>query len=631
MRSSKRTLIAFLLIGAVLFISLGVAAGLASARPAPGDSPAATTATGPLIISGQKPRFQDFFAGGNAVFTVSITNTGSINFQTVTVSDAVSPDCNRGDLGALAPGQSTSYTCTRANVTESYLNELQANGTTTDTTVSHRSNAFVKVLKQELRITKTPQVQTIRHGATAYFTVKLFNTSDSVITIEEVDDSLVDDCDRLPTITINLDPAESVDYPCSISNVQAPLATVATVRARNPATSEEYIASDVAWVEILNLQAGMTPQPTALPEPGGPVTYTINLVNSGSVPVTLVGLTTNKFGNILDPGNSLVEAATNNCLPQPTLPTLPPYGGSYECRFVALVEGQPSDFSAILTATARGPNSMDVTATTNAIVTITNVPASMKVTLSADPPFINPPSQQVSFSVLVENTSGADAITITGVTDEFLGDLDGRGTCEFPVEGLPAGFSYQCRFADVVSGQVGQQKSRTVTVDATSDDQPGEILTVSELVTVNITDQPTRNNFMPNVSDHTLDRTSCGRPYPLTVNTQYYFRPPNRYDSTLPPEQREQDYFTFELTQSRRVRVELTNFVPRKGQLIIRPHVTGNVSSPCGSIPLGRNPDEALNKVVDLGTQPAGRYYIQIINDGPSNVPDLYGLIVRID
>lgn len=629
MRSSKRSLIAFLVMGAALVALFGVAGGLASARPSPDDSPAAATATGPLILSGQKPRLQDFFPGGNAVFTVAITNTGGVNFQTVTVTDAVSPDCNRNNLGSLAPGQSTSYTCTRAGVSESYLNELQANGTTTDTTVSHRSNAFVKVLKQELRITKTPQRQTIRQGATAFFTITLYNTSDSIISIEEVNDSLVDDCDRNPTITVYLEQGDSLDYPCSISNVQAPLATVATVRAKNPITNAEYTASDVAWVELLNLEAELSPQPASVPEPGDLVTYTVNLINSGSLPVTLVGLTTNKYGNILDPGNTLVEAATNSCLPQPSLPVLPPFNGSLQCTFVAPVEGQPSDYSVILTATGRGPSNMEVTATTNATVTITNVPASMKVTLSADPPFINPPSQQVSFSVLVENTSGADAITITDISDEFLGSLNNRGSCEFPVEGLPPTFSYQCRFSDTVSGQLGQQKSRTVTVNAVSDDQTGETLSVSEVVTVGITDQPTQYNFMPNVNDRTLDRTSCGRPYPLALNTQYYFRPPNKYDPTLPVEQREQDYFTFELTQGGRVRVELTNFVPRKGQLIIRPHVTGS-STPCGS-PLGRNPDEALNKIVDLGTQPAGRYYIQIINDGPSNVPDLYGLIVRVN
>ena len=630
MSSLKRSTIALLVVSLALIVVLGLTGGLdvgrATAKSTAGADATADTA---LILSAQEPRLQHFFVGGDAEITVNITNTGSIAFQTVTVTNATISDCNRNNLGALAHGQSTSYTCGQDNMADSLLNGLQVNGSTGETTVSHSSNAFIKVLKPEVRITKTPQTQTIRQGATAFFTVTIYNTSDFVMTLEGVDDSLANDCDRNPTITVILQPGDSLDYPCSMTNVQTPQATVATVRVKNPVTNNEYTASDVAWVELLDLEAVLTPQPVSIPEPGDLVTYTVELINTGSLPVTLVGLTTNKYGNILDPGNVQVEAATNSCLPQPTLPTLLPFGGSFTCSFIAPVEGQPSDFSVILTATARSLGTVDVTATTNAIVQITNVPASMELFLSADPPFINPPGRLVNFSVRVENTSGADAINILEITDEFLGDLNDRGNCELPVEGLPAGYSYQCEFSANVTGEVGQQKSRTISVIAESDDLTGEILSVSESVTVGITDQPTRYNFMPNVSDHTLDRTSCGRPYPLTLDTQYYFRPPNRYDSSLPVEQREQDYFTFTLAQSAEVRVELTNFVPLKGQLIVRPHVEGG-SSPCGTS-LGRNPDEALNKTVDLGTIPAGRYYIQLINDGPSNIPDLYGLIVRVD
>lgn len=643
MSSSKRSTIVLLVIGLAVIVVLGLTGGLRIGAAADNATGVATTdvattgvaTTGvattdtALILSAQQPRRQDFFAGGDAEITVNITNTGSIAFQTVTVSGATFADCNRANLGALAPGQSTSYTCGQDNVNQSILNELQVNGSTGATTVNHKSNSFVKVLKPEVRITKTPQAQTIRQGATAFFTVTIYNTSDFVMTLEEVDDSLANDCDRNPTITVYLQPGDSIDYACSMVNVQSPQATVATVRVRNPVTTAEYTASDVAWVELLDLEAVLTPQPTAILEPGDLVTYTVELINTGSLPVTLVGLTTNKYGNILDPGNAQLEAADNTCLPQPTLPTLAPFGGSYACSFIAPVEGQPSDFSVILTATARSQGLLDVTATTNATVQIIDVPASMKVTLSADPPFMNPPSQLITFSVSVENTSGADAINILAITDEFLGDLNGRGNCELPVEGLPAGYSYQCHFSAVVAGEVGQEKSRTILVEAESDDLIGEPLSISEVVTVGITDQPTRYNYMPNVSDHTLERTSCARPYPLRLDTQYYFRPPNRYDSSLPVEQREQDYFTFTLAGSAAVRVELTNFVPIKGQLIVRPHVVGG-STPCGPS-LGRNPDDALNKTVDLGTIPAGRYYIQLINDGPSNVPDLYGLFVRVD
>lgn len=627
MRSSQRSLIAFLAVGIVVAALAGL---LGNARLA-AESSVAAVAGDPLILSGQKPRLQDFFAGGNADFTVAITNTGAVALQNVTVTGATVAACNRNNLGPLTPGQSTSYSCSRTNVTESFLNELQVNGITAAKTVSHRSNAFVKVLKPELRITKEPESQTVRSGATAFFTITLYNPSDFIMTVEGVDDPLVEDCELNPTITINLPPKESLDYICTQPNVQESMATIATARTTNPINSNQYTASDVAWVEVLDLEASLTPEPGSIPEPGDHVTYTVSLTNTGSVPVTLMGLTTNQYGNILDPSNLQVEAAHNTCLPQPSLPTLQPFGGNYSCTFTALAGGQPSNFSVLLTATAKDKNDLDITATTSATVVITNVPASMALTLGADPSFINPPSRLVTFSVRVENTSPVDNITITAMNDEFLGDLNGRGTCELPVEGLAPGFSYQCRFSATISGVVGQQKSRTIFVTAVDDDLSPEMLNENDIVTVGITDRPAQAIFMPNITDDSVEpNNNCFRAYPLSRNRQYFFRPPNKYNSLVPLDQRDQDYFSFELIQSGRVTIEMTNFVPRSGQLIIRPHVEGG-NPPCGTPPLARNPDEALDRSIDLGTRPAGRYYIQIINDGPSNVQDLYGLIVRVN
>lgn len=613
-RSSRRSLVLVLTV-AVFCAGLAGALGIARLMA---DSAAPAAFGDPLILSGQKPRLQDFFAGGDATFTVSITNTGTIPFQTVNVSGATTADCNRGDLGPLAPGASLSYSCTATDVAESFLNELQVNGGTGATTVSHKSNAFVKVNKTELRLTKIPTFQTVRRGATAFFTITLINSSvDAIVTVVDVDDSLVDDCDRDPTITINLEPGDELSYDCKQTIVDQPMATVATGRVTNAVTSDQYTASDVAWVEILDLTATLTPQPGSIPEPGGPVTYTVDLANTGSVPVNLTGLTTNQYGNILDPGNVKVEAATNTCLPQTSLPTLLP-GANYRCTFIAAVSGQPSDFSVVLTATGRDNQNQVITATTNATVVITNLPATVDLTLGAQPPFINPPSRQVTFSVQVENTSESDVIRIIELEDEFLGSLDGRGTCDVPVDEISPRFSYQCEFSTVVSGELGQQKSRTITVTVQDDDLTPETIVVSESVTVNITESPARAIFMPSVTDDTVEpNNSCTRPYPLIMNRQYFFLPPALYPN-------DQDYYSFQLTQSARVRVELTNFVPRKGQLVVR---TGEG---CLTI-VARNPDEALNKTLDLGTQPAGRYYIQIINDNKelTNIRELYGLIVR--
>ena len=578
---------------------------------------------GPLILVGQKPRVQEFFPGGDATFTIGITNTGTVTLQTVTVANATTPSCNRAGLGPLDPGQSTTYTCSRANVEDSFLNTLQVTGVADGgATDSHVGDAFVRVLSPDLRITKRPTTQTVRPGATALFTIIVFNTSpDTILTNITVDDDVINDCDFAPTVPVNLAPSDSFDYVCEQPSVQAALTSVATVRGTELTTGQVLTTADVAWVELLDMTAGLTPQPSSVAEPGAPVTFHVVLVNPGSVPITLTGLTTDKFGNLLNPDNPAVAAADNTCLPRPSLPTIQPAGGSYACSFVAVAAGQPSLFAVALTATAKS-GSLTRTATATGTVTITNVPASINLSATAEPPFIHPPSQSVTFNVRVDNTSAADTLTLTELRDELLGNLDGRGTCNVPVD-IPSGASYGCSFSAVVVGQTGQQKSRTISATAKDDDLSPGTLTDSTIVTVNVTDLPRQFAYMPGVANVYVG-SSCGNAFPLNLlNRRYTF---------LPPAKSAQHVFRFELPRQGDVSVELTNFVPRAGQLVVW-------SGACGSLQLlGRNPNTALNKTVDLGSLPAVngqsqpiQYIIQIINDGPTNMIDPYGLRVVFD
>ena len=43
------------------------------------------------------------------------------------------------------------------------------------------------------------------------------------------------------------------------------------------------------------------------------------------------------------------------------------------------------------------------------------------------------PGGEVTFTVLVEDVTGAESLTLTALADSLVGDLDGRGTCEVPV------------------------------------------------------------------------------------------------------------------------------------------------------------------------------------------------------
>jgi uncharacterized repeat protein (TIGR01451 family) len=103
---------------------------------------AVAPATHPAITIVKNPKSQTVTRGGTATFTITVTNTGDVALTNVAVSDPLSPNCNR-TIGTLAPGASTSYTCTRANVTANFTNVAVASGTAGGTTVTAQDTAPV--------------------------------------------------------------------------------------------------------------------------------------------------------------------------------------------------------------------------------------------------------------------------------------------------------------------------------------------------------------------------------------------------------------------------------------------------------------------------------------------------------
>ena len=65
---------------------------------------------------------------GVARFRITVTNTGNVRLRNVRVADPSTPGCNRR-LGTLAAGASKTYSCTRPNVTKSFVNRAGVVGT----------------------------------------------------------------------------------------------------------------------------------------------------------------------------------------------------------------------------------------------------------------------------------------------------------------------------------------------------------------------------------------------------------------------------------------------------------------------------------------------------------------------
>jgi uncharacterized repeat protein (TIGR01451 family) len=75
----------------------------------------------PDVAISKSPPTQTIVTNGNADFTITVTNTGDVDLNNVTVTDPLVPACDN-NIGALSVGASNSYACTDTGVAASYTN-----------------------------------------------------------------------------------------------------------------------------------------------------------------------------------------------------------------------------------------------------------------------------------------------------------------------------------------------------------------------------------------------------------------------------------------------------------------------------------------------------------------------------
>jgi len=72
-------------------------------------------------------------SGGDATFRITVTNTGEVPVDDISVADALAPNCERTISGVLEPGESAaSYQCTLTGVTSGFTNVADVSGTPVD-------------------------------------------------------------------------------------------------------------------------------------------------------------------------------------------------------------------------------------------------------------------------------------------------------------------------------------------------------------------------------------------------------------------------------------------------------------------------------------------------------------------
>ncbi|MFW6097870.1 MAG: hypothetical protein ACOC9Z_07330, partial [Chloroflexota bacterium] len=217
-------------------------------------------------------------------------------------------------------------------------------------------------------------------------------------------------------------------------------------------------ASDTLVVTSSPILVSLTTYPTSVPEPGNTVTTTVvvtNVMSAGSL--TLTDLVDETHGDVDGQGSC-------------DLPALIDAGASYACSFSVTVNGNAGDaITHTVTATVVDADDNRIERQDSATITIADVLPSIAAHVTAAPTIIYASGDPVTFTLRVTNTGTAEAVTLSELSDDAAGDLNGLGDCSLPAAIFP-GNVYQCRYAAPMTGTVGDTVRNTVRAVAEDDE-----------------------------------------------------------------------------------------------------------------------------------------------------------------
>lgn len=264
-----------------------------------------------------------------------------------------------------------------------------------------------------------------------------------------------------------------------------------------------------------------TADPTEVFEPGGLVTFTVQITNNSVDPINSVDLDTlvdDVYGDLLDPNNQNVS---DNFCDSDHLDMNIGAGETVSCTFKAQVLGNVSESPQIDTVEASGLDQRDppnrVSGSDDASVAILDVAPVISVVKTAVPIEVLEPGGDVTFTVVVNNDSVAtDSVTIDTLEDNIYGDLTAveNSTCNVS-QTIPPADSYTCSFTASVEGNAGYSVTDTVTASGVDDE--GNPVNASDSATVNVNDVPSAIELIKTANPTSVDEPGGQVTFTFTV------------------------------------------------------------------------------------------------------------------
>lgn len=552
-----------------------------------GSEPAA-----PAITINKNPAAQNILSGGTANFDIEVENTGNVTLYDLVIDDPLAPESCGFEVTELLVGATVSNSCEIAGVTESFTNTATVTARDLlDTEVSAVDTATVTVDNPDISIDITPDSQMIIEGTTAFFTVEVTNTGNQTLNSTQVDSDSVVDCDFSMG---QLSPGQTKSRDCEAVNVDQSFLNTVTATANNGG-GVDVSADDSAFVDVINVNLDIrieSEMPTVLKDER--VQFDVTIENLGAIDLEDIEITDNLAPNCnlnlddLEAGESF----------------------SYGCQSPKVT----APFNNIIVATA---NLASTTGTTDDSDTIEINVLDLNVEATAVNSQLPPSGGDVEMNIKITNT-GSKGVEITQIVAGVLnGQTDPNplpiknSSCQTNIN-LAANAMYSCSFEVVVALNPG---SHQLGVAAEALYKGQTAVTDVDSVNITISVPPTRRLLLPlMLRNHIVSEPNdtCGTAYRIAPNQSYQFLPDDIHD-----------WYEFTLTEPGHLTVELTNFVPVNGQIIL-------YSGTCNTATLLQNNGDFLTtKIIDVGQRPAGNYILWLINDGPLNNQKSYNLIVR--
>lgn len=218
--------------------------------------------------------------------------------------------------------------------------------------------------------------------------------------------------------------------------------------------------------------------PGSVPEPGGLVQFTVRVTNRSIESVVLKTLVHSEHGDL--DGRGSCSVLRERVVLEP--------GQYYECVYSADLFGNAGDdIIGTVTAVVADDEGNNRKAASAATVTVSDLLPKIRVSELSTPGRVPEPGGTAQFKVRIGNDSVEDVVLIS-LMDSVSGDLDGRGTCSVPAEGVSVkpGAWYECSYGTKVSGNAGD--STSIKVEAIAADDEGNRTRAENSAKVSIDD-----------------------------------------------------------------------------------------------------------------------------------------------